>query len=335
MTILFMGGEMGSFIPSDASANEATAALGGAGDSYDTAFTRCYAAGNGSTSYIESWEWAGQTDLWVHLELDQSAPTNDATVAPLLVLMDSSGNEKIRLACSINITTGIGTWALQLNNGGWATIGSTFDAAVTQKQVVDIHITCNSATGVADLYLAGTKRISNPSVDLSTVTNIAQLRGYGRTTVFSAIQAYSQVIVATTSTIGMRLMTFYASGTGATDQWTGTHASIDEAVYGDADFIWSATPNEVELFAGTLVGSLTGYSVAAVGVSARAKTDGTGPENLQLAVRTGGTTYFSSSIPLDAGYTANLAIWEDNPNTTIDWAVADIPTLQFGVKSIA
>lgn len=330
MTILFMGGELGSFIPSDSNAGEDSTS-----GYFDSNFARTSARATGSTAYVESWEWAGQTDLWIHLELKQNAAISSASLHPTYVFMDSSGNEKIRLACSINVTTGIGTWALQLNNAGWATMGSTFEANVLSRQTIDIHLTVNSATGVADLYLSGTKRISNASVDLSTVSNIAQCRGYGKTVTISATQAFSQIIVATTSTIGMRLMTFYASGTGASDTWTGTYTSIDEAVYSDADFIWSASANEVELFAGTLVGSLTGYSVAAVGVSARAKTDGTGPTNIQLAVRTGATNYFSSSQALDAGYGAFLNIWEDNPNTTIDWTVADISTLQFGVKSIA
>lgn len=331
MTILFAGGEMGAFIPSDSSAVEAV----GSNISWDSAFSRCAITASGSTSYNEAPEWSGQTDIWVHVELKQYAPVSSGSLLQTFVLMDSSGNEKIRLACSINVSTGIGTWALQLNNAGWATIGSTFDASVLSRQTVDIHIVCNSATGVADLYLSGTKRISNPSVDLSTVSDIAQLRPYGKSTVIPAVQSFSQIIVATTSTIGGRLMTVPPTAAGATNQWTGAYTGIDEIAYSDADFMFSDAADQVQMFAGTPVGSLTGYSVAAVVVTARARTDGTGPENIQLAVRTNSTNYFSSSRALDAGYSAHVGIWETNPNTTQAWTAAEAAAIQFGVKSIA
>lgn len=336
MTILFGGGEMGAFVPSDSTANEAFDALGGAGASYDAGFARCYIAGNGDTSYVESWEWAGQTDIWIHAEIDQNfVISSGGTLKQTMTFLNSSGAELLRLACSAN-TSGEGNWAVQLNVAGtWTTLGSVVATNSHMLQVVDFHFVVNSATGVADLYIAGTKRISNPSVDLSSVANIAQVRCYGKTLVVQCIQGFSQAIAATTSTIGKRLMTIVPTGAGTTANWTGSYTAIDDPAYSDADFMYSDAADEVQLFSGTAVGSLSGYSVEAVVVTARAKKDGAGPANIQMALRTQSTNYFSSTIALDAGYTANVAVWETNPNTGLAWTAADIAALQFGMKSIA
>lgn len=332
MTILWAGGEMGSVIPSDASALEESTAIGA---KHDTDFARCHLLNSGGTSYHETPEWSGATDFWLHIDVNMETSVFSATQQKVIAFLNSSGTELLRLSLAPS-SAASGAWALQRNIAGtWTTLGSTVSAAYADRQTFDIHFTVNSATGVADLYMAGTKRIDNPSIDLSAVVDIAQLRFYGMTVTIAQEATFSQGIAATTSTIGKRLMTIKATGTGSTDQWTGAYTAIDETVYADADFIYSDTAAQVELFAGTLQGSTTGYAVSAVVVTARAKKDGAGPQNLQLSVRTASTNYFSSSIALDAGYTANVGIWETNPNTTQAWTTSDLSTLQFGVKSIA
>jgi hypothetical protein len=331
MTILFIGGEMGSVTPSDAGINEATTALGGAGASYDSAFARCYLNCVGSSSYGLVSLTAAQTDLWTHFDLDQYNASASATLRTVAEWLNASSVAKIRLQTSWSSDS----WSMDWHNGSaWVNLGS-WTADGETRQTLDFHFVVNSATGSANAYMSGTNRMAVTSVDFSTIASLQYLKLYGNTVAINGNNGVSQIIMATESTIGMRVMTAYAANTGSTDQWTGSYTSIDETVYSDADFIYTTAADQVEVFSPTLVGSLTGYVVRAVAVTARAKKDGTGPANIRMALRSNGTNYFSGSdIALDVAYGAHYTVWETDPNTSAAWTTAAASAFQFGVKSI-
>lgn len=329
MTILYAGGEMGSVVPSDSNVYESTFS----GAAYDSNFARAYLRCTGSTAYGTAALASAEDDLWVHFELFQSNATSSASLRTVCEWLDGSGVAKFRLQTSMTSDL----WELHYHNGSaWVALGSQFTADGGTRQTIDIHFVCNSASGSVNMYLSGTNRLNSGTVNLSSITGIKTMKMYGNTVSINGDYAFSQILMATgETTIGKRVMTLYPSGAGATDQWTNSYTAIDETTYSDADFIFAESANLVEVFAGTAQGSMTGYSVRAIAVTARANTDGIGPENIQLAVRTGSTNYFSSSQALDVAMGAHYAIWETNPNTTIDWTTSDISSLQFGVKSIA
>lgn len=328
MTILFAGGEIGAVIPSDANVYEAT----GSNTHYDTNFARCCLQCYGSTAYAPIVLAAAEDDLWCHFDLGQWNASSSSTLRTVCEWLDGSDVAKFRLQTSYNSTS----WSVDYHNGSaWTNLGS-FTAATGNLQTIDLHFVCNTASGSVKMYMSGTERLDSGTVNLSSITGIKTMKLYGNSIVIPGPNNFSQIILATgETTIGKRLMTLVPTGAGATDQWTNGYAAVDETVYSDADFIFAESAGLVELFTGTAVGSISGYTVRAIAVTARANTDGTGPQNIQLAVRTGGTTFTSSSQALDVAMGAHYAIWEDNPDTTIDWTAADISTLQFGVKSIA
>jgi hypothetical protein len=328
MTILFAGGEMGAFVPSDSNAVEITSY-------YDSGFARTGLTANGSTTFNESAEFAETADVWIHLELAQHGSTGgSSTKRPLIVMVDGSDLEVFQVTADYGTVNGSTNWQLQYKLAGvWTNVGTSFATAGT-LQTIDIHLTADSASGVFDIYFSGTKRSEN-AVDFSAIGGVAKIRSYGANRVGGDNTTISQCVVSTESTIGGRLMTVAVSSAGSTAQWTGAYTGVDEVAYSDSDFMFSDTANQVQLFAGTPVNALTGYSVAAVVVTARANTSGTGPTQIQGAVKSGSTTYFSSSSTLDAGYGAFCWIWETDPATTLDWTVTDAAAIQFGVKSIA
>lgn len=324
MTIYFAGGEMGAYIPSDSNAIERTAS-----GSYDATFSRCGIGPRGSSSYAESASFTALNDIWVHFALTDGAGSGGSSAIQALTLTNAAGTDLFRVKWDINA----GTVAMERWNGSaWVAVGSSFSINVEiDVQQIDLHVVGNSATGSADLYVAGTQRATASSVDLSLVASITKLRHYGRGTVSDI--AVSQVVVANESTIGMRVFTVPVSGAGASSDWTGSFANIDEVAYSDADFINSATANQVSTFA-VSAPTLTGYSVRAVAVTARAKRGSSGPANLQLALRSSGTTYFSSSIAQGLGYGANVNVWETDPATGAAWINTAVSSVQPGVKSI-
>jgi hypothetical protein len=168
---------------------------------------------------------------------------------------------------------------------------------------------------------------------MSSVSNIASVTLPGSSLAFD--QYHSELIVADVNTIGWRVGTLYATAAGTTNTFTsGDYTSIDEIVYSTADFLSSATADQIFL-ANCNDLSPGSFTIKAVGVGALARNDAAGgPQNLQLAIRTNATNYFSATKTLGVGYSANINIWETNPNTAAAWTSADIAALQIGVKSI-
>jgi hypothetical protein len=322
---------MGFFTPSDtASKEEATALL------FDSSFSRCATKAD-SGSYIDSVSFGDQTDFWVHVEgpWRYGDTLGSSTKSSLFVFLDNTGAEIIRLIGDYGANSGTGNWQLQYSLAGvWTNLAAAFSTSAS-RQIFDFHIVCDSASGSVDCYVAGTHRSSSGTVDLSGITEVAQLRGRSGSYPGNTA-AYSQIIIADEPTIGWKIGTIVMTGQGSTHTFTtGGFNNIDETIYADGDFIQSDTAAQVELFTGTPVPSFTGYVIKAVAVTARAKTSGAGPTKMRLCLRSGGTTYDNGSdITLDFGYGAFCAVWNQNPNGPADWASTDIASLEYGVKSV-
>lgn len=323
MTILFMGGEMGAFVPSDNNVFEDTNST-----YYDSTFSRAAIHMSGSAAYCESADFTSSNEIWVHFAIRDGSGSGTASATKVLSVT-AGGTEMVRV--TVDSTTTPNTVSLQYWNGATYTTVASVTVSFNTVQHMDLHIVGNSATGSLTLYVAGTERYASGSTDLSSVTNMTNVRSYGRGAVSD--MAVSQVVVADESTIGWRLATIYPNGAGATTDWTGTYTEIDEAVTNDADFINSSTNDQVELVTGSTP-TLTGYTVRAVAISARVKRGSTGPANLRFALRSSGTTYDNGSdIALGLGYEAQEAIWETNPATAAAWVNTAISALQYGVKA--
>lgn len=319
MTIYFMGGEMGSFIPSDGTVTEGA----GSTDYHNSNFARCALEADGG--YAESTEFSLASG-WLHGDLSSRSYSGGSRT--FYYLVDDTDTVVGRL--TYNLGTNYLTFEYLDNLAAWQQVGSIYINMEGKLHDVDLTWTVNSASGSFALYVSGTKRMEATALDLAHIASIDKFRYYSST--FGP--RCSQFIVADEPTIGWRLMTAYPSGAGASSAWTGTYTNIDEIAFSDADFIFSDTAGDTSTFTVTTVGSLTGYTVRAVCVSARAKKGATGPTNLQLVLRAGGTDYNSASKALDVGYGAFLNIWEDNPNTAVDWLNADISSIQVGVEAI-
>lgn len=321
-----MGGEMGAFIPSDSGVTETTSLTY---VNFDAAFARSSIGMFGGTAYCEGTLASGQTDVWLHFDM-VTAELGIGTVSRL-IWQNASGTDSIRMRHN----PGAETLAMEYWNGAaWTAAGATISISIAGRQTFDLHVVCNSGTGSIDLYVAGTHRITSGAIDLSGTTSLKTFRFYGGTAGPNTDHTFiSQCIVSDAPTVGGRLFTVPISGAGATSSWTGSYTEIDEIVYSDADFINSASVNQVSTFA-IIAPTLTGYQVQAVAVTARAKRGASGPQNLQLALRSAGTNYFSSSQALDVGYGAFINIWETDPATSAAFTNSAIASLQPGVKSI-
>lgn len=317
MSILAFGGEMGFFVPSDSGVYED--ALDGA---HDPAFARGSTISFTQLSYAESIHVGAQTDFWFLGDYKHRIGSND----PIWWGVNSAGTEVVRIYFTGSLTTG--TIQIQyLLAGVWTNYGSAITVNWSTTQTIALHI--DVTNGTIDLYIAGTNRIS-ASGSLAGISDIAYVRcgscGESR---------WSQCVLATESLIGFRVGTIVMTGQGGTHTFaTGGFANIDEFRYSDADFDNSDTANQVELFTGTPVPTFTGYKIKALAVTARARKSGSGPAQIQLALKSAGTTYFSATKSLDVAYGAVANVWTTNPATSAAFLSSEIAALEYGVKSI-
>lgn len=319
MSLLFFGGELTDFSPATSDTFEDATA-----GNFNSTFARCAVRVNQYLSYGDSPNFGAQTDFWFR---GDCKVTSMASTRQIYGFLNNAGTEVFR----VTVSGSPATTTLQMQYlllGVWTNIGSSISLGLSSVQTFDLNVFVDAA-GYAKLYVGGTERISATGIDLTGISDIAQIR------LRSPNEAYhSQIIAADEPTIGMRLLTRYPNGTGATADWTGGYTDIDEIVTSDADFINSATANQVELVTQTGP-TITGYVVRAVGVSARAKRGASGPANLQLALRSAGTNYFSGNKALTVAYAPYQNIWAQNPATgPADWVNTAIDALQPGVKSI-
>lgn len=315
MTILFMGGEAPSFLPSGSGFTEAT-------DSgyFNTPFSRCALWTRNTFSWWDSQIWPSQTGLYVHGVFRQSVHSSGSD-DPILTLYDGA-TASIFLKQYTDDRL-----ALQYLNAGAVVTGADIDNFSGGLEEIDLYV--NLTTGVLRLYAGGTKRLETTGLSLGHITGITGLRLNN-----NYYMAWSQVVVDTNPTIGGRLWTVPITGAGASSDWNGTYANIDEIAYSDADFINSATNGQVSTFA-VNPPTLTGYEVQAVGVYARVRCGAGGPQNFRPVLRSGGTNYPSAADQLlDIAYEPHGYIWETDPATGVAWINTAVATLQPGVKAI-
>lgn len=130
------------------------------------------------------------------------------------------------------------------------------------------------------------------------------------------------------------------NGAGNENDWTASDASPganhyllvdDVGTDGDATYIESNTTNERELFAH----ENTSVSTAILGVqqsTSMRTTDGI-PVDVTLSSRLAPTTVDTSATSISTtSYTHVLAIYDDNPVSSLAWTDTDLNSMEFGVR---
>lgn len=126
-------------------------------------------------------------------------------------------------------------------------------------------------------------------------------------------------------------------GAGAATQWTpsagSNYACVDEIPVSDADYVSVDAVNQVDTYA---MGNMAAGNkiIKCVQVQARMNKDGTPtPQNFNLAVRSGGTNYFSADKAVPAAYASLCHLWITNPADSAAWEKADVDAMEAGVRS--
>lgn len=325
MTVFFAGGEMEAFIASSANVVETTAV-----GSFDPTYARasCRTGTSTSTEYLESPTYTSATTSWTHWESWQNvAITSGFTY---ISWFNTAGTQVFRLQATASNVLQPQYW----NGASFTNIGTTFTATPGTRTTFDMKIICG-ASGSFEFF-AGSVLVSSGSASMTSVTDIARFRAHSINGSATVNHMVSQVVAADVSTVGWKYFLKPPTGNGANTAWTGDFTAVDELVLSDADFVESTVANDVETFTGAALTIGSGV-VKAVTVSGRSLRTATGPQNLQFAIRRGGTNYFTSNVAgLGLGFSPFVSIWATDPSTGVTWtnANAAAAATEFGVKSI-
>lgn len=321
--LIFGGGEMSSFIPSSSAVVEnTTAAL------YDPAYARCAMAPAATAVSFDSAPFVNPTtnavitsisgDVWFAFRIFLQAPVSEGE---FFSIFNNSGVKVFRLTAGPGVSGAI-IRMYYWTGAAFAQVGVGFTVPSGILQAVALHV----STTTAQIFYGGTLQDSG-SPSMTQVTALAKFRASNP----GNVVAFSEMMAADVSLVTYRLLTIPITGQGANAGWTGAYTNISGAVTNDGSFVYSPTNGLITTYVHT---ATVPANVRAIVVSARANCGTAGPQNLNLAIRSGGANFFSPNRLLGPGFTGNLGIWGTDPNTSLAWTSSGAQNMEYGGRSV-
>ncbi len=330
MTIYAVGGEEDCFYPvsGQAFATEVTAGR------FISTLSRGAMKVTQAASEIELNFSANITTGYIHMYMYQEVA--DTATADWIQIKKLNGDPAFRISLASD-----GNWGVQKYSGAaWSSnLANTSSAPLSGAGAyIDVKIVVHASSGEIRIYKDGTEILTYTGDTSIDNASFGRLHFKGQTGATKEMNI-SQVIVASESTIGWKLATLTPNANSATNTaWTGDYTSIDEFPLSTADYIESDTTGQVETYGASDIDvTYSAYNVKALVIAARASNDsGSVVNDIQFALRTSATNYFSSNAGLTKDGTdySVQGIFETNPNTGIAWTQSQVNGAEIGVKSV-
>jgi len=287
-------------------------------------------------------DFTAQTEGWAHFRAHFGSLSANSTLQVVEFVDSGTGQTVFQLDVDGVVSSVIGQFNLEYWNGAAFTeiLATEYGLFGGIQYTFDFHWDIDNAAGVFEWYVDGVLVAQFSGDTLNTgYTQIDRMvlqcanssgSGSGNGTTFS------EIIVATTDTRGMRVHAADPTANGTNTAWTNDVTAVDEGNVDDTDFIESGVANDVETFAVRDLSAVAdNFTVKAVVVNARALRDTTGPQNMELVVRSGTTDYLSGNVSgLTTAFAPFSYIWADDPDTAAPWTTGGVNAMEVGVKSI-
>jgi hypothetical protein len=250
---------------------------------------------------------------------------------PFIIYTKNSAQSMVR------ITRNGTSYCIEVYRDSTLIATGTHPVNINTTYLLEFYIYIHDTTGRVTVKLDGITDIdftgdTKPSTQ--TTINIFMLS----TSSGSSYIYYDNIVLDNAAWIGnTKIQIVYPTGAGTTTQWTpsagSNYACVDEIPYSDTDWVETNTIDLIDTYATSdLTGTIT--SIKCVQIEARCIKEGAPtPLNVDLAVRSGGTDYFSADIAVPSGYKALFNIWETDPATAAAWTEANVNLMEIGIKS--
>lgn len=340
MTVLWAGGEDTSFV----TLVQALPVTGGT-NRFRAAFARCAMAVNAAsvafppTGYCLTPVLTPASSFWLHGRYG-TIGAGSLLNAVWWAIADAGG--VYRIAVLPTATAGqvrivkrdaAGTLTTLVTSAAGAI--STF-TTVNALDAFDLFVNY-AVSGQVTLYFNGVAVAdTGPGVDVTTnsATALAQPLWGGNTSGGNNC-FWSEMIMQTTDSRGAALQTIPPVAAGNTQSWTpNTVGNINPVTIADANFVASATANQLsEWTVGTTLPAGS-WTISAVVQNARVNAGITGPQHYEWLTRTvDGTDHVQgSSAPPVGSFINDWTIWLTNPHTAGAWAAGDL--INAGIESL-
>lgn len=323
MTILFAASELAGLTPSDSSVVEDS----GSGTFY-TPYSRAAVRLGSTAGYAFTPRLGAQSLWWQHWAVVDVTGFGNGVYSEWL---NNAGISMIKMQSDGSIYN-FTFW----NGSTYAATAGGISINAGALNQYDIKITAGSGFKV---YVAGTLRydsiIDGGVASMPAVTDIASFRKHCVVN-FSSNSWVSEVIITNSEpTVGWRLLSDGAFAAGGVNSFSGSYANVNEIVLDDTNYVNSTTAGDVSTYAYPAP-AVTSFSIKAVVLGFRAKTDSGGPQNMLGVARIGGTNYTKTIAPaLDVGYLGSNVIYATNPATGVAWLPGDLSSTELGMQSAA
>lgn len=272
------------------------------------------------------------TEGWMHFEWYHDAAIS-STIDQSMWVIQSGSTPLFRLSITNNNFT-----VLQYYNGSsWQTLQTISSQSLNydEKYKWDIYLNMHDTTGVLQVYLndvllfdysGDTIRTTPTDFDRLVLQSVSPL-GAGATCYFS------QVIIADEDTRNLKVFASTLTGAGTTNDFTsGVYTDVDEeGKSDDTDKLSSGTANQI--FLAATENMPAGRVPKAVAINARALQVTFGPTKINLAIRSGGTNYYSSDLALGSVLGPVANVWNTDPATAAPWTESGFNAIEAGVRS--
>lgn len=332
MAILFAASELESFQLSGFDRVSQVTTAGRFDSDYSRAAIRC-----SRNAFIRA-DFTAVAEGWLHFLVYPTDNNSGGQDGQCFRLIDVANDQQVLIFDADN-----GVWNLEYWNGASFTeitpnisggAGGTFPEG--ELVTIDVHWKIDGVSGVWELFINGVSQAvfngDTTDGDYASISRVELSSGNDIDT--TADFFFSEVIVASEETTTWRLSTLDATGAGSNSAWTNDFSSVNGAPLKDPTFIESGVVDQVETFAASnLSVAAAARDVVGLVIGARAREGATGPSELQGAVRSGGTNYFSANLGPKLAYGPFQAIFETNPDTTSAWTPAEIDAVEYGLRS--
>ena len=234
------------------------------------------------------------------------------------------------------ILLGLSSSNLQIKRGSTVLATGTTTLQVNTTYLIEIYFSIANAGGRFVVKLNGLTEI-----DFTGDTQELggdQVNKLYLESMHNANTFYDDIVVDDSDWISdTKIEALIPTGAGTTTQWLPSAGAnwetVDEIPASDADYNSVNAVDQIDTFAtGDMAGDVG--SVKCLQVQARASKDGTPtPLNFDLAVRSGGTDYFSADHEVPTEFADFSKLWEKNPNGDVAWTETSVNAMEIGYKS--
>lgn len=245
------------------------------------------------------------------------------------------------IQCRLGIDS---TGALVFGRGDYTTnlIGASAAGLMSTNGVwhyIEVVLTRNSSTGAVDVYLDGTRVITQSGVNTGgsaiDAINLAPDGAFSTTRIFDDMYIYS-----TASRVGeRRIDVLRPSADTAQKDWSRSTGStnfslVDDTTFNDdTDYVSSATVGNKDLYDCADL-SFSPASIDAVQVTYRGRKDDATTREIRANLKSSSTTANGTTHGMTTSYQTFFDIYETDPNTSAAWASSAVNALQVGPEVV-